>query len=92
MILLTCPPFFQLPMTQMTLKNHLESENHTPQALQPRVLDRLVANISTLASVYHQAGERGPRQLLDRGLVSSFWVIHVVEILNKQGFRFSADG
>ena len=25
-----------------------------PKALQPRVLDRLVANISTLASVYHQ--------------------------------------
>ena len=25
------------------------------QALQPRVLDRLIANISTLASVYHQA-------------------------------------
>ena len=49
--------FFQLPMT---LKTHLESENHTPQALQPRVLDRLVANISTLASVYHQAGEGVP--------------------------------
>ena len=25
-----------------------------PQALQPKVLDRLIANISTLASVYHQ--------------------------------------
>eukprot|EP00435_Cladocopium_sp_Y103_P041522 s2572_g11.t1 len=31
------------------------SEN--PFALQPRVLDRLVANISTLASVYHQVPE-----------------------------------